>query len=183
MSNRRNSSSRTVKPRPGGHPKANPHGKLEEVFPDIFVVKGSVELPMFGCLTMRFSRNMQILRSPSTRDLVLINTVRLNPEGLKELDQLGTVKYIFRVAGFHGKDDPFYKERYPDATVMSVEDAPYFPGFEANFKEVYFEADKPLLTSTKLPPLPAEQASLFIIESKNHPKMLFWYWNVPKGKY
>ena len=125
-------------------PDAMKHGDIEELFPDVFFVTGSVT--MSGRLPLRFSRNMTIVRQGD--DLTLINTVRLGPAGLAKLEQLGSVKHIIRLAGFHGMDDPFYKDRY-GATVWSV-NAPYFAGFSSG-AEPYFTADETIDLTTELP--------------------------------
>lgn len=139
------------------HPPAFEHGDIVELFDDVFSVTGSVSLP--GPLPMRFSRNMTILRQDG--ELTLINTVRLNPQGLAELGQLGDVKTVIRVAAFHGMDDPFYKERY-DATVLSI-DAPYLTGFGTGAKP-YFTPDQIIDSSTELP---IEGLHLHLIESSS----------------
>ncbi len=50
-------------------------------------------------------------------DLTLISAVRLDEQGLKQLDSLGRVKHIVQLGAFHlgqknGLDDPFYLNRY-----------------------------------------------------------------------
>lgn len=91
---------------PKTYPEALPHDEIEEVFDNIFHVRGSVVLPN----GLPVSRNMIIVREG--RDLTLINTVRLNAEGLGNLDALGEVKQVVRIGAFHGMDDPFYVDRY-----------------------------------------------------------------------
>ncbi len=125
-------------------PEALEHGDIEELFPDVFFVTGSVSMP--GPIPMRFSRNMTIVRQDG--ELTLINTIRLNSSGLAQLERLGQVKNIIRLAGFHGMDDPFYKDRY-DATVFSV-NAPYLTGFGTG-AEPYFEPDEIIDLTTALP--------------------------------
>lgn len=126
-------------------PKAGEHGEIAELFPDVFFVTGTVD--MKGPLPTRFSRNMTILRQDG--ELVLVNSVRLGEAGLAALDRLGKVTHVIRLAGFHGMDDPFYKERY-DATVWSV-DAPYVTGFDASKGKVYFTPDIIMHDDTELP--------------------------------
>lgn len=134
-------------------PKALKHGNIKELFKNIFLVTGSVALKApslkFGPMKMVFSRNMVIIKQGD--ELTLINSVRLNDAGLNELDRLGTVKHIVRLAAFHGMDDPFYKDRY-QAQVWSV-NAPYTPGFKigASEEEAYFKPDTVLSTDTQLP--------------------------------
>lgn len=53
---------------------------------------------------------MVIVRNNKT--LTLINTVRLDEQGLAALDELGKVENIMRIGAFHGRDDGFYLDRY-----------------------------------------------------------------------
>ena len=79
-------------PRP--FPPAAPHGPLVEVFPDLFLVTGTMKLP--GVMPVRFSRNMTVVREGER--LVLVNTVRLDEAGLAALDKLGKVTDVVRIA-------------------------------------------------------------------------------------
>lgn len=138
-------------------PDATPHGKLVEVLPDIFVVRGSTLMPGFmplmpKFLSMMINVNMTVIRQG--RSLTLVNTVRLDEQGLKDLDALGTVDHIVRVAAVHGKHDPFFKNRYPNATVWAAKGTHYIADFN-NLKPdeypEYFKADVYMDRSTKLP--------------------------------
>jgi hypothetical protein len=91
------------------YPPALPHGKLEEVFQDVFFVVGCMRAEFFGSM-WQFSRNMTVVREDGL--LTIINSVRLNPEGLRELDALGKVVNVVRIGDMHGVDDPFYVDRY-----------------------------------------------------------------------
>jgi hypothetical protein len=42
--------------------------------------------------------------------------------GLRQLDALGDVRHLVRLGAFHGRDDPFYRERY-GATLWALPDA------------------------------------------------------------
>ncbi|MGI9355411.1 MAG: hypothetical protein ACR2PF_09665 [Rhizobiaceae bacterium] len=138
-------------------PPAHPHGDIEELFPGIHLVTGTTD---FGNrVPMRFSRNMTIIEQDGV--VTLVNTVRLNEGALSALERIGDVKHIIRLAGFHGMDDPFYKDRY-GATVWSV-DAPYLTGFGAG-KKPYFEADKVIGDQTVLP---LEDTTFFGFKSAN----------------
>ena len=154
-----------VTPRP--HPPAEAHGDIQEVFPDIFLVKGAVSVGGLAC-----SRNMTIVRQPKDDNtvLILINAIRLGDEGLKKLDQLGRVTHIIKLAGHHGKDDPFYKERYPDATVWAPAGADYFVGlnYKPNESQIFFQADQVLAPGVD--DLPLEQARVMLIESSQVPE-------------
>lgn len=138
-------------------PPALPHGKITEPLPGIHFVTGTMGFG--GRLPMRFSRNMTIIREGET--LTLVNSVRLTEPGLQALEQLGQVKHVIRLAGFHGMDDPFYKNRY-DATVWSV-DAGYFKGFNPDAKP-YLNADERISTASDLP---IDHAKVVEIKSAN----------------
>jgi hypothetical protein len=139
-------------------PPALPHGKITEVLPDVFFVTGTIGLP--GVLPIRFSRNMTIVREG--KSLSLINSVRLDEAGLAELDKLGKVEHVIRIAAFHGMDDPFYKERY-GAKVSVLQGHKYTAGLSsAKPSEPYFTADAELDGTTPLP----FAGKLVIIRSK-----------------
>lgn len=90
------------------HP-AMPHGSIEEVFPDVFHVTGTMRAEFFGSM-WQFNRNMTIVRDGGR--LTLINTVRLDGAGLAKLESLGTVTNVVRIGDMHGVDDRFYVDRY-----------------------------------------------------------------------
>lgn len=125
------------------------HGELTEIFDNVFFVTGSMKMkpppPM-----MRFSRNMTVLREGT--ELTIINSVRLNDQGLEALDALGKVKHIVRLAGLHGSDDPFYKHRY-GATVWTLPNQPYVKGFAVKVPpgQQYFQCDMTIEPTTELP--------------------------------
>lgn len=137
------------------HPAARPHGELTEVLPDIFFVTGSVNLGPLG-----FSRAMTVVREGDR--LVLFNSVRLNEEGLAQLDALGKVTDVVKLAGAHGMDDPFYKERY-GATVHGLKGQTWFTGPDVKKGTVYFEPDNELEPGG---PMPLEGADVVIIDGQ-----------------
>jgi len=128
------------------HPPAQPHGKIEEVFPDVFFVTGIFR----AGAGFRFPRNMTILRSGER--LVLVNSVRLTADGETELDKLGKVTDVVRLGGFHGIDDPYYRERY-QATMWAP----------ANIRKPRVEY-RPLG-----PDSPLEDARVFLFEKGREP--------------
>lgn len=126
-------------------PPALPHGELAEVFPHVFFVTGGLGMAPL----VSFSRNMVVVREDDR--LVIINSIRLDDAGLAALDALGRVTDVIRIAGFHGRDDPFYKDRY-GAKVSVVEGMSYFRGFAPKPGEPpYFEADATLAAGQELP--------------------------------
>jgi hypothetical protein len=132
-----------MKPRP--HPPSRPHGTIAQVLPGVHFVTGTIAVP--GPVPVTFSRAMTILQEGDR--LVLVNSVRLDDAGLQALDALGKVTDVVRLAGNHGSDDPFYKERY-GAKVWAADGAPYIPGFSAN-AEPYFEPDIRFDERTEMP--------------------------------
>lgn len=103
-------------------PSATPHGEIQEIFPDVFHLAGSVEIVP----GMQISRAMTILRHHGK--LTLISPIRLSDAGLRQLEALGEVTNIVQLGGYHlgarnGLDDPFYVDRY-GATLWAL------PGME-----------------------------------------------------
>ena len=83
-----------------------PHDPIEEIQPDVFMVRGEIKLNAL----MTITRNMAIVRHES--ELTLVDPIRLSPGEEKRLEQLGTVKRILRLGSMHGVDDPYYMDRY-----------------------------------------------------------------------
>lgn len=96
-------------------PPALPHGRLEEVFSDVFFVIGAMKTELMNT-HWQFSRNMTVVREGNA--LTLINSVRLDATGLAELDALGRVVNVAKIGALHGRDDAFYCQRY-DATLWA----------------------------------------------------------------
>lgn len=130
------------------HLPAAPHGRLEEVFDGVWFVRGGVKMPMR--LPMKIGRSMTVVRGDD--GLVLFNSMRLSEDGLKELDALGQVKHVVRIAGFHGRDDAFYRDRY-GAKVYAVEGQRYARGLDPKKfdDEPYMEPDEWLNEESRLP--------------------------------
>lgn len=79
---------------------------IVEIFPNIYLLRGSIKIEPL----LQMNRNMIIVKQGD--DLTLINAVRLNTQGLAQLNQLGRVKNIIRLGDFHGLDDQFYIDHY-----------------------------------------------------------------------
>lgn len=135
-------------------PPALPHGPLEEIFPGIFFVTGAMETCLLD-MDWRFSRNMTVVRDGDR--LVVINSVRLDDEGLAALDWLGRVTDVVRLGSLHGRDDPFYVEHYGARYWM-------MPGME---HETGLAADRTLSPNA---PLPVADAELFTFETTTIPE-------------
>ncbi len=134
-------------------PPALPHGNLEEVFPDVYFVSGAMETVLHD-LDWKFSRNMTVVRDDER--LVVINSVRLDEAGLADLDRLGRVTDVVRLGSLHGRDDPFYVDRY-DAEYWAM------PGME---HESGLEATRTLAPDS----LPIPNASLFEFRTTQIPE-------------
>ncbi|MEM9454311.1 MAG: hypothetical protein AAGF11_09040 [Myxococcota bacterium] len=138
------------------HSAALPHGALDEIFPHIFFVTGTFR-SVFNGTPLEFSRNMTVVRDGDA--LTLINTVRLNDEGLAHLDALGTVRHVVTLGAFHGIDDPFYLERY-GATQWALPQHKHKGGHAT---------DQALMVDG---PMPFEGVSLFVFETSQRPEAL-----------
>jgi len=125
-------------------PPAWEHGNIVEVFPDIFFVTGAMKI---AGRPLSFSRNMTIVRENGV--LTLINSIRLSNAGLKALAKLGKVENVIRLAGFHGRDDAFYKQQF-GASVCAVHGQVYVKSFDAT-DTPYFEADYYVDDGSQLP--------------------------------
>ena len=90
-------------------PEQLPHADIQQVFPDVYFVKGQIKFENQGNVA-QFTRAMTIVRDKNR--LTLVNTVRLNEAGLQALDRLGKVDNIVRTGANHGRDDAFYSDRY-----------------------------------------------------------------------
>ncbi len=90
-----------------------PHGPLQLAFPGVHFVVGTNKTHHAGT-DFQTSRTMTVLQEGDA--LTLVNTVRLTDPGLAELEALGRVRHVVRLGAFHGRDDPFYRERYGATT-------------------------------------------------------------------
>lgn len=93
---------------------ALPHGPLQELFPDIYLVRGS--FPIAPLVTI--PRNMLVIRQG--RALTLVNAVRLSPEGERQLQELGTIEHLVKLGHFHTRDDPYYRSTFAPTFWASV---------------------------------------------------------------
>jgi hypothetical protein len=136
------------------HP-AMAHGPIKEVLKDIFFVSGTMKNEFFGSM-WHFSRNMTVVREDG--NLKIFNSVRLDDNGLAELDKLGKVTDVVRIGDMHGVDDPFYVHRY-NATFWALPDMKIQEGLTA----------KPLMEGGELP---VKNASLFVFKTVKRPECI-----------
>ncbi|MCA9661389.1 MAG: hypothetical protein KC486_23820, partial [Myxococcales bacterium] len=128
---------------------ARPHGPIEEIFDDVFVVRGRHRMAPL----VTIARNMTILREG--RDLTVLTAVRLSPEGEAALAELGEVRHLVRLNAHHGVDDPYYAARY-GPTVWALPGLSYPSGLKV---------DRALGED-----LPVGDASLFVFEAPTMPE-------------
>ncbi len=88
------------------YPPALPHDPIVEIAPDIFLVRGAINLNAL----LRITRNMVIVRNGN--ELTVINPVRLQPSEEMKLQEMGTVKHVMRSGPMHGMDDPYYVDTF-----------------------------------------------------------------------
>lgn len=131
-----------------------PHGPLQAAFPDVFFVVGTNKTHHAG-VDLQTSRTMVVVRAGEA--LTLINTVRLDDAGLRELDALGEVRHVVRLGAFHGRDDPFYCDRY-GAELWALPAAEHADGRSTG------------RTLAAGGPFPAPDAELFVFASARFPE-------------
>jgi hypothetical protein len=85
---------------------ATPHDPVEEIFEDVFMVRGSVQMNRL----MSITRNMAIVRHAG--ELTLVDPIRLDADGERQLRALGEVKRILRLGPLHGLDDAYYADTF-----------------------------------------------------------------------
>ena len=141
---------------PMTHLPAQKHGAIQQLFDGVWFVRGVAKLPML--VPVKITRSMTIVRGVD--GLVLFNSMRLTEAGLAELDALGEVTHVVRLAGFHGRDDGFYRERY-GAQILAIEGQAYVRGLGKPGPS-YLEPDAWLTADS---PLPIADASLRVIGS------------------
>ena len=83
-----------------------PHGNVEEIAEDIFMLRGSIKMNPL----LRITRNMGIIRNGD--ELSLINPVRVSAKVEAQIAKLGQIKHVIRLGCFHGADDPYYVEKF-----------------------------------------------------------------------
>ena len=128
-----------------------PHDPIEEVQPDVFMVRGEIKMNAL----MTITRNMAIVRHEG--ELALVDPIRLSSAEEKRLDELGAVKRVLRLGSLHGVDDPYYMERYGAEL--------WAPGLSETHPE-----PKPNLVWDESTSLPFPNAALFRFEGLNQPE-------------
>jgi len=132
------------------------HDPIEEIQPDIFMVRGCIKLNAL----MTITRNMAVVRHGG--ELTLVDPIRISPAEEKRLEELGTVKRILRLGPFHGVDDPYYAERYGAEL--------WAPGHSESHPE-----PKPTIVFDAATELPFPDAELFCIQGLKQPEAMLLF--------
>lgn len=136
------------------YPEPFAHGPIEEVFPNIFIVTGS-SVFKYEEMNIQKSNNMIIVREGDK--LTLINTLRLNEEGLRSLDALGKVTNVIRLGAFHDRNDPFYINRYK-AKLWAIKGMKHNDNLQTDFE------------LSEHGPVPFPNSSVFIFKTATQPE-------------
>jgi hypothetical protein len=149
------------------HLPALAHGELSEVLENIWFVQGAVKMPML--VPMKASRSMTVLRNPGNNELTIVNSMRLDERGLARLEKLGKVAHVIRLAGFHGRDDGFYRDKY-GARVYAIRGQIYTRKLgKPNPEDAYMEPDSWLDEKSSLP---APNTRLKLLKTANPPEAM-----------
>ena len=132
-------------------PPIYPHDPIEEIQPDVFMVRGAIKLNAL----MTITRNMAIVRHQG--ELTLVDPLRLSPGEEKRLEEMGSVKRVLRLGSMHGVDDPYYVARFGAEL--------WAPGPSEAHPE-----PKPTLEWDESTPLPFPDAELFRFEGLKQPE-------------
>lgn len=92
-------------------------------------------------------------------ELTLINTLRLDENGLRALDKLGKVTHVIRLGAFHDRNDVFYLDCYK-AKLWAVSGMIHKNNRQADF----------LIEKTTITPFPG--ASFFKFETTTQPEAI-----------
>ena len=130
---------------------AAPHDPIEEIFPDVFLVRGSMRMVPL----MQISRNMVVTRNAGR--LTLVNPIRLSKHGEKSLEALGTVRHVVRLGCYHGIDDPYCVTRF-DAEFWCQKGSEHYP------------KPPPDHLLEEGAPLPVPKATLFVFRETTLPE-------------
>jgi len=147
-------------------PPQLPHGELQPLFDNIWFIQGQIKMPMK--MPAKISRSMTVYKDPNTGDLTLINSMRLSPAAIAKLQELGPIKNVIRVGGFHGRDDLYYRQEH-NAKVFAIKGQTYSRAMEVpeNPDDGYMQAD---VWVTQASDLPIENCDLKIFSTSTPPE-------------
>jgi len=130
------------------------HGEITKILPNLYFVMGTNKTTHEG-IELQHSCNMVIVKHAD--ELTLINTVRLNDEGLMSLERLGKITNVVRIGAFHGRHDAFYVDTY-SAKLWALK------GMQHDHHKM---TDVELIPNGKMP---FPDCSLFVFETSTQPE-------------
>lgn len=87
-----------------------PHAPIEKLAENLWRVEGDLEgMPM---------KRVMVVAKRSDGSLVVHNAIGLDDAAMKELESLGSIKWIIVPNGYHRIDAAAFHARYPDAKVL-----------------------------------------------------------------
>lgn len=97
-----------------------PHGSLERVSEDVYIVPGSYRMAP----GLRVSLTMVVVRrgNGNDKELTIVNSMRVNADVEDEIKKLGDIKHVVRICSNHGASDEYYVDTY-GATYHDLPDA------------------------------------------------------------
>ncbi|HET7085221.1 MAG TPA: hypothetical protein VFI23_10655 [Rhizomicrobium sp.] len=90
-----------------------PHGPVTTIDDGILTVTGRIPLPL-----VTLERRMTVVRL-SDGSTIIYSAVALDEEAMKEIERLGTPRYLVVPGDAHRLDAKIYKERYPRLRVLT----------------------------------------------------------------
>ena len=90
-----------------------PHGSLTEIDQGILTVTGRIHMPLVD-----LERSMTVVRL-NDGSSILYSAIALDEAGMKELEAVGTPRYLVVPGDAHRLDVKIYKQRYPDLLVVT----------------------------------------------------------------
>jgi hypothetical protein len=94
-----------------------PHGRLQQIEDSILIVTGTVKMPIGT-----FERRMSVVRL-SDGALVLYSPVALDEEQMRQIESFGRPAFLIVPGRHHRMDVKPFKDRYPDAKVITASGA------------------------------------------------------------
>lgn len=95
-----------------------PNSGLEQVLPDVWTVRGSMQLRYSF---IYFPVTMTVIRDSSTGDIAILNSIRVDDPTVNAILDLATPAskvHIVRLGAYHGKYDAWWCATFPDKCVM-----------------------------------------------------------------
>jgi len=118
--------------------KVLPHGSVDAIDDGILTVTGQIRLPL-----VELERRMTVVRLNNTLtggSTIIYSAIALDESGMKQIEALGTPRYLVVPNDAHRLDAKIYKQRYPDICVLAppgasdrVSKALYVDGTRADF--------------------------------------------------